>query len=305
MFYISSFLQSSRFFERVSFGVMASRLGQAERADANPKYRQNNQKEWMTQYRDKDLSDQIVYLLKESSFDSEEFVPEGEIRRTGLLTREAVAKTLGFNSKDPIAESKSLFDFVSERATKTFIISVSCGMEGETLREGLASLMNENDRALEFNDKNLPIKNPKQNPRQNDESSESDEDTGDDQREPDKRGDGGEYYNRDNERNQAPVIAADQSSEVYDMSTRSPVWKMSRVYEFYKKQWQFLSPVFKTSQSNYDLDEHAILPLNKRGSTKEGAFGVVYKVKIHDGHYEDTEELVRPTQRFQSALSGN
>ncbi|KAF2122404.1 hypothetical protein BDV96DRAFT_483175 [Lophiotrema nucula] len=68
---------------------------------------------------------------------------------------------------------------------------------------------------------------------------------------------------------------------------REDVWTQWKLNVFHEKQWRYLVPLFTKAGYSYDIDADCILPFEKAGEApKEGAFGFVYKVKIHPSHQE-------------------
>lgn len=63
------------------------------------------------------------------------------------------------------------------------------------------------------------------------------------------------------------------------------IWTPKRRHSFWEHQWKCLTPVFAEKDYNYDLDAECILPfIWKDEEYKQGAFSLVYKVKIHPAH---------------------
>lgn len=63
------------------------------------------------------------------------------------------------------------------------------------------------------------------------------------------------------------------------------LWNLWRKFEFEKKQWMFLAPVFTQHQLIYKFERDHILPFKSVSSkVKEGTFGDVFEVEIHESH---------------------
>ncbi|GAP89948.1 putative serine threonine protein kinase [Rosellinia necatrix] len=58
-------------------------------------------------------------------------------------------------------------------------------------------------------------------------------------------------------------------------------------HQFLIHQWKFLVPIFTEGKLMYDLEKETILPfMEVGGQQKEGTFGIVSRVKIHEAHQE-------------------
>jgi hypothetical protein len=63
------------------------------------------------------------------------------------------------------------------------------------------------------------------------------------------------------------------------------IWQPIQTKTFVSERWKFLAPVFSPTTYNYDLPERSIFPFTRDANvSKEGAFGSVFKVKIHPNH---------------------
>jgi len=82
-----------------------------------------------------------------------------------------------------------------------------------------------------------------------------------------------------------------------DEYSKSP-WTDTRIHNFRRSQWQFLSPVFSQKNFSIELEPQHILPFTMRDdSVREGAFGQVFQVDIHPAHRLNPAGNVRlPTQ---------
>ncbi|RWA13206.1 hypothetical protein EKO27_g1898 [Xylaria grammica] len=80
-------------------------------------------------------------------------------------------------------------------------------------------------------------------------------------------------------------------------ATASPLLELLGPWDaeqFGKHQWKFLVPVFKEDTLVYNLESQHILPFTQVGTQqKEGTFGIVSEVKIHEAH-----------QRYQDMIRG-
>jgi hypothetical protein len=61
-------------------------------------------------------------------------------------------------------------------------------------------------------------------------------------------------------------------------------WDENAVFDFFERQWQFLAPIFEPDVFEYRLHRDAILPFTWKGQLKEGGFGQVYQVIVHEHH---------------------
>lgn len=76
-------------------------------------------------------------------------------------------------------------------------------------------------------------------------------------------------------------------------------WSSTRIHNFCQEQWRFLAPVFSLRNPTFDLKYGHILPFISKSSTaKEGAFGQVFSVEIHEAHQDD---LVSDVSRFPAS----
>lgn len=68
----------------------------------------------------------------------------------------------------------------------------------------------------------------------------------------------------------------------------STLWSKLRKTEFLKKQWMLLAPVFPAGFVKLKLKQEHIFPFTfVDKETKEGTFGAVYQVTIHEAHQEE------------------
>lgn len=68
---------------------------------------------------------------------------------------------------------------------------------------------------------------------------------------------------------------------------QSSIWYDLKLEIFYFQQWKFLAPVFSRSKYNYDEHYYCIFPFIKENvGPKVGAFGSVFKVKVHKDHQQ-------------------
>lgn len=66
------------------------------------------------------------------------------------------------------------------------------------------------------------------------------------------------------------------------------VWSAARRRGFHNLQWKYLAPVFSTATKSYEFPADTVLPfIFKDNMVKEGGFGQVWQVKIHDEHLRD------------------
>ena len=85
----------------------------------------------------------------------------------------------------------------------------------------------------------------------------------------------------------------EEESTLTKIDPTEEVWEYGRRQDFYERQWTYLAQVFSTSKDNYDLHPMVILPFKSRDAEiKEGAFGHVFKVEIHEKHLVDPEKTV-------------
>lgn len=76
-------------------------------------------------------------------------------------------------------------------------------------------------------------------------------------------------------------------------------WQPGRIDTFCQAQWRFLAPVFSSQKFQHNLEPHHILPFTEKGtSVKQGAFGRVFKVKVHHRHYLNPIKSVSPLSPF-------
>lgn len=79
----------------------------------------------------------------------------------------------------------------------------------------------------------------------------------------------------------------------------SDPWSSTRIHNFCQEQWKFLAPVFSLRNPTFDLKYGHILPFISKSSTaKEGAFGQVFAVEIHEAHQDN---LVSDVSRFPAS----
>ncbi|KAF2627583.1 HET-domain-containing protein [Macroventuria anomochaeta] len=66
---------------------------------------------------------------------------------------------------------------------------------------------------------------------------------------------------------------------------RDYIWSRSYIYDFQKRQWEFLAPIISTEETNDCHNSNAILPfITQYTNLAEGSFGVVSKYAIHPDH---------------------
>ncbi|CAM1502343.1 Fc.00g043270.m01.CDS01 [Cosmosporella sp. VM-42] len=242
--------------------------------------------------RDEPLSDQILKRFEKSKFDSKpcEFAPEGEV--DDLINKQSILKAFGVETS---MENEDLVDFILRKARKIFVIWVQSGLDGHALHKVMRGF-----KVHDFCDKELPIKDPRTCPPYADE-------------EEDFAGDGNdsEYYEvngdeecdiRDDEIGTYDE-ADDENTGFHKMAslageTGELLLPLSRITHFYNTQWQFLVPVFSTTNFNYDLEADSILPFTSKVGCGEGAFSRVFKVQIHEAHYKDLEQTTEPRPKY-------
>ena len=63
------------------------------------------------------------------------------------------------------------------------------------------------------------------------------------------------------------------------------IWSKGYIYDFQKRQWEFLAPMISTEETNDCHNTNVILPFTTQHSNlAEGSFGVVSKYEIHRDH---------------------
>lgn len=75
------------------------------------------------------------------------------------------------------------------------------------------------------------------------------------------------------------------------------IWTISKLRDFYDKQWRFLVPVFSPDDYNYNHQHMCIFPFTKMNVTpRVGAFSTVHKVGVHPDHqrHENMEIVSTP-----------
>lgn len=89
----------------------------------------------------------------------------------------------------------------------------------------------------------------------------------------------------------------DEDLPILDESTHpaltSPPWTLWKARQFRDNQWRFLVPVFVEGELVYMLERDHILPFRSVGSgPKEGTFGTVFEVEIHEAHQQSEAFMV-------------
>lgn len=75
-------------------------------------------------------------------------------------------------------------------------------------------------------------------------------------------------------------------------------WINRTVREFGRKQWMFLAPIFPRQFKTLQLEPGHIFPFVTVGSDRrEGTFGDVYRVTIHESHQEEPMKKARNRPR--------
>jgi hypothetical protein len=226
------------------------------------------------------LHARISRAFAKSAFDTREyqFLPDGEIDK--LITKAAIIRELGKKSKSKRelspddSERQELADYiVDQKAKRVFATAVMAGLTGDDLRKGMQAF-----KDAGISDSTLPISldfcvqegilTPStvstegsviESVGDSSDKSEKDEDVNDEDEE-------------------------DENQEV---------WTTPRLDTFCLKQWLFLSPVFRTSNFEHNLDQFCILPFTvKHRECDSGTFGQVTKYEIHKAHLVDPKDPV-------------
>lgn len=72
------------------------------------------------------------------------------------------------------------------------------------------------------------------------------------------------------------------------------LWTPVTFYNLCQAQWRFLAPVFSTDRFFYDFGPRSIIPVVEKGDQcKEGSFSRVFKIKVHEAHFQDQKQSVR------------
>jgi|SRR2546421_3013005 len=81
-----------------------------------------------------------------------------------------------------------------------------------------------------------------------------------------------------------PNYKSNSTARIPDAFSDKP-WTEWKFFQFYNHQWKFLVPVFMKDQLKYNFERDCILPFKSVGSQpKEGTFGDVFEVEIHESH---------------------
>lgn len=79
----------------------------------------------------------------------------------------------------------------------------------------------------------------------------------------------------------------------------SKLWSTLKKRNFLSKQWMLLAPVFPAGFVKLKLKQEHIFPFTfVDKETKEGTFGAVYQVTIHEAHQEEPLRKVSHAYRF-------
>lgn len=71
-------------------------------------------------------------------------------------------------------------------------------------------------------------------------------------------------------------------------------WSAVKLRDFKEKQWKFLVPIFREKEIKLELESLHILPFTlATKDTKQGTFGNVWEVTIHESHLEKPMRKVR------------
>jgi len=101
--------------------------------------------------------------------------------------------------------------------------------------------------------------------------------------------------------NGLPIKPVDDQNHILSSICRR-LWNRSKIHFFHRQQWEFMAPIFSTSQSNQDFNPDSILPIIYKEASREGAFSNVYKVSVHPSHYKDPEQRVRTLFMIQYSI---
>ncbi|KAJ3538687.1 hypothetical protein NM208_g5803 [Fusarium decemcellulare] len=236
----------------------------------------------------KSLSNRILDSFESSEFDSKpaQFLTESKIRT--LLKDNHVVRAMWGGKAKLTPRDTDLINFILQKAKKLFMIAVHITCTRKQLL--LAMKLFE---AKGFSDANLPVDTyvSRGSTSGNDEEA-SDEDTSDD-----------EEVSFEAIFGDSSPIDSDEIGNIHDLTKLDPkekLWTPTMISRFSENQWKFLAPVLSTANPNYDLHLWSILPFtSKEDSHKHGAFSRVFKVKIHEDHYQDPErEEDPPAEHF-------
>lgn len=153
-------------------------------------------------------------------------------------------------------ETGSLMQYILGRARKVFAIAVHSGIHGEDLLTAMNMLEQHN-----ISDESLPLTEERLQHLQHQEL--------------------------------PPEIGC---SDAVASSGREQIWTIARVGSFLDNQWKFLAPVFSLEKLNHELHQRLILPFTYKEEISQGAYGKVFKCKIHELHLTGRQHSVRLTQ---------
>lgn len=97
---------------------------------------------------------------------------------------------------------------------------------------------------------------------------------------------------------QLPASISSKGFLTHPAFSKKSLWSYKRCRDFQQNQWMFLAPIFPRNFKTLELEPEQIFPFINVGSYKrEGTFGDVYQVTIHESHQEEPMKKARISWR--------
>ncbi|KAJ4413264.1 hypothetical protein N0V91_000238 [Didymella pomorum] len=195
------------------------------------------------------LSDALRLGMKKSAFEKTPYTFLPQSALDSIIIEDIILMALGITKPTP--EDCKLVAYILTKAKRLFATAAYVGLPSDTLYCAMVLFRNAN-----FSDERLPLEEM-----------------------------GGEDFLK-NKMNglKHPLVKL----EGHLKPNAERIWTFSRIHDFLKAQFSFLTPIFSTGKIDYDFGPSLILPFLKHTAQGEGSFGVVSRIEIHADHIKPT-----------------
>jgi hypothetical protein len=198
------------------------------------------------------LSDALRLGMKKSAFEKTPYTFLPQSALDSIIIEDTILMALGITKPTP--EDCKLVAYILTKAKRLFATAAYVGLPSDTLYCAMVLFRNAN-----FSDERLPLEEM-----------------------------GGEDFLK-NKMNglKHPLVKL----EGHLKPNAERIWTFSRIHDFLKAQFSFLTPIFSTGKIDYDFGPSLILPFLKHTAQGEGSFGVVSRIEIHADHIKPTPKV--------------
>jgi hypothetical protein len=198
------------------------------------------------------LSDALRLGMKKSAFEKTPYTFLPQSALDSIIIEDTILMALGITKPTP--EDCKLVAYILTKAKRLFATAAYVGLPSDTLYCAMVLFRNAN-----FSDERLPLEEM-----------------------------GGEDFLK-NKMNglKHPLVKL----EGHLKPNAERIWTFSRIHDFLKAQFSFLTPIFSAGKIDYDFGPSLILPFLKHTAQGEGSFGVVSRIEIHADHIKPTPKV--------------